>query len=69
MPYAFSLSIICFCWQVRGFLSQPKLDVALTGMDLVIIPTGVPRKPGMTRDDIHKMQILLGIWVITIAKF
>lgn len=25
---------------------------ALTGMDVVIIPAGVPRKPGMTRDDL-----------------
>jgi len=25
---------------------------ALQGMDIVIIPAGVPRKPGMTRDDL-----------------
>ncbi|KAJ0553981.1 putative malate dehydrogenase [Helianthus annuus] len=29
---------------------------ALTGMDLVIIPAGVPRKPGMTRDDLFKIN-------------
>ena len=28
------------------------LKAALTGADLVIIPAGVPRKPGMTRDDL-----------------
>jgi len=28
------------------------LENALTGCDLVIIPAGVPRKPGMTRDDL-----------------
>lgn len=29
---------------------------ALTGMDLVIIPAGVPRKPGMTRDDLFNIN-------------
>jgi len=28
------------------------LGAALTGADVVIIPAGVPRKPGMTRDDL-----------------
>ncbi|XP_026434420.1 malate dehydrogenase, glyoxysomal [Papaver somniferum] len=41
---------------VRGFLGQPQLENALTGMDLVIIPAGVPRKPGMTRDDLFKIN-------------
>ncbi|KAL5988360.1 hypothetical protein ACLOJK_036124 [Asimina triloba] len=41
---------------VRGFLGQPQLEAALTGMDLVIIPAGVPRKPGMTRDDLFKIN-------------
>jgi malate/lactate dehydrogenase len=42
--------------QVRGFLGQKQLENALTGMDLVIIPAGVPRKPGMTRDDLFKIN-------------
>jgi len=29
---------------------------ALTGADIVIIPAGVPRKPGMTRDDLFKIN-------------
>uniref|UniRef100_A0A7C8ZDA7 Malate dehydrogenase n=1 Tax=Opuntia streptacantha TaxID=393608 RepID=A0A7C8ZDA7_OPUST len=41
---------------VRGFLGKDKLDEALTGMDLVIIPAGVPRKPGMTRDDLFNIN-------------
>ncbi|KAL6213170.1 hypothetical protein ACLB2K_012617 [Fragaria x ananassa] len=41
---------------VRGFLGQAQLDNALTGVDLVIIPAGVPRKPGMTRDDLFKIN-------------
>lgn len=32
------------------------MDDALTGMDLVIIPAGVPRKPGMTRDDLFNIN-------------
>lgn len=43
-------------FQVRGFLGQQQLDNALMGMDLVIIPAGVPRKPGMTRDDLFKIN-------------
>ncbi|CAK8577900.1 unnamed protein product [Lathyrus sativus] len=41
---------------VRGFLGQAQLENALTGMDLVVIPAGVPRKPGMTRDDLFKIN-------------
>ncbi|KAJ7946826.1 malate dehydrogenase [Quillaja saponaria] len=41
---------------VHGFLGQSQLESALTGMDLVIIPAGVPRKPGMTRDDLFKIN-------------
>ncbi|CAI7853310.1 unnamed protein product [Closterium sp. NIES-53] len=42
--------------QVRGFLGNDQLGAALDGMDLVIIPAGVPRKPGMTRDDLFKIN-------------
>ncbi|KAL0332381.1 UNVERIFIED_CONTAM: Malate dehydrogenase, glyoxysomal [Sesamum calycinum] len=41
---------------VRGFLGQNQLEDALTGMDLVIIPAGFPRKPGMTRDDLFNIN-------------
>lgn len=41
---------------VRGFLGQQQLEDALAGMDLVIIPAGVPRKPGMTRDDLFNIN-------------
>lgn len=41
---------------VRGFLGQPQLENALIGMDLVVIPAGVPRKPGMTRDDLFNIN-------------
>lgn len=32
------------------------LSKALTGCDIVVIPAGVPRKPGMTRDDLFKIN-------------
>ncbi|KAL2499532.1 putative malate dehydrogenase [Abeliophyllum distichum] len=41
---------------VRDLVGQQQWDDALTGMDLVIIPAGVPRKPGMTRDDIFNIN-------------
>jgi len=37
---------------VKGFMGDEQLGEALTGCDLVVIPAGVPRKPGMTRDDL-----------------
>ena len=37
--------------QVTGHQGD-ELGVALKGCDIVIIPAGVPRKPGMTRDDL-----------------
>lgn len=36
---------------VKGY--EPEgLEEALTGADVIVIPAGVPRKPGMTRDDL-----------------
>ncbi|CAI0471152.1 unnamed protein product [Linum tenue] len=56
--HGLTLSYYCgvFIFQVRGFLGQPQLEAALTGMDLVVIPAGVPRKPGMTRDDLFNIN-------------
>ncbi|KAF5092956.1 hypothetical protein D0Z03_002618 [Geotrichum reessii] len=36
--------------------SEDGLKAALTGARLVIIPAGVPRKPGMTRDDLFNVN-------------
>ncbi|KAF2801003.1 malate dehydrogenase [Melanomma pulvis-pyrius CBS 109.77] len=39
--------------EVRGYEATPSaLAEALKGSDIVLIPAGVPRKPGMTRDDL-----------------
>jgi hypothetical protein len=40
----------------QGFEGPDSLADALKGCDLVIIPAGVPRKPGMTRDDLFKAR-------------
>ena len=42
--------------QVVGFLGDEELGKALEGADVVIIPAGVPRKPGMTRDDLFNIN-------------
>merc|ERR1712228_996059 len=33
-----------------------ELNKALEGCDVVVIPAGVPRKPGMTRDDLFNIN-------------
>ncbi|XP_005988655.1 malate dehydrogenase, mitochondrial [Latimeria chalumnae] len=38
--------------KVTGHLGQEQVPDALKGCDIVVIPAGVPRKPGMTRDDL-----------------
>jgi malate dehydrogenase len=37
-------------------MGDEQLAAALKGCELVIIPAGVPRKPGMTRDDLFKIN-------------
>jgi malate dehydrogenase len=38
--------------KVTGFKGKENLAAALAGAEVVVIPAGVPRKPGMTRDDL-----------------
>jgi len=38
--------------QVTGFVGPDQLADSLKGCEVVVIPAGVPRKPGMTRDDL-----------------
>lgn len=41
---------------VAGYSKDDEgLSKALKGADLVVIPAGVPRKPGMTRDDLFNV--------------
>ncbi|KOB77995.1 Malate dehydrogenase [Operophtera brumata] len=38
--------------QVTGYKGADQLGLAIKDADVVVIPAGVPRKPGMTRDDL-----------------
>mmetsp|Transcript_15327 Transcript_15327/g.22943 ORF Transcript_15327/g.22943 Transcript_15327/m.22943 type:complete len:338 (+) Transcript_15327:984-1997(+) len=49
---AADLSHICSPAKVTGHVGNDQLEAALTGCQVVVIPAGVPRKPGMTRDDL-----------------
>ncbi|KAI3936162.1 hypothetical protein MKX01_021442 [Papaver californicum] len=42
--------------QVLDFTGQAELGNSLKGVDVVVIPAGVPRKPGMTRDDLFNIN-------------
>jgi malate dehydrogenase len=42
--------------KVTGFTGAENLGKALEGVDVIVIPAGVPRKPGMTRDDLFNIN-------------
>ncbi|XP_048827805.1 malate dehydrogenase, mitochondrial-like [Brienomyrus brachyistius] len=42
--------------QVTGYVGPEQLPEALKGSEVVLIPAGVPRKPGMTRDDLFDIN-------------
>jgi len=46
------LSHIETAGQVSAYTGPEQLDDCLKGSSLVLIPAGMPRKPGMTRDDL-----------------
>ncbi|MFT6529892.1 MAG: malate dehydrogenase [Psychrosphaera sp.] len=52
---AVDLSHIPTAVKVEGF-GADDLDKALTGADVVLIPAGVPRKPGMDRSDLFNIN-------------
>jgi len=52
---AADLSHIATGAKTTGF-SGEELKKALDGCDVVVIPAGVPRKPGMTRDDLFNIN-------------
>ncbi|KAK8213232.1 hypothetical protein M8818_002530 [Zalaria obscura] len=51
------LSHISSVAKIEGFLPKDDgMKKAFTGADMVVIPAGIPRKPGMTRDDLFKIN-------------
>jgi malate dehydrogenase len=51
--------------KVKAFVGKDELGNALKGMDLVLIPAGVPRKPGMTRDDLFNTNATIVADLVT----
>lgn len=49
---AADVSHCCTPAKVTGYVGVEEAVKALDGADVVVIPAGVPRKPGMTRDDL-----------------
>lgn len=49
---AADLSHVCTTAHVTSHNGPQELKAALDGADIIVIPAGVPRKPGMTRDDL-----------------
>merc|ERR1712000_351712 len=51
------LSHISSVAKIQGYLpADDGMKKAMTGADIVVIPAGIPRKPGMTRDDLFKIN-------------
>ncbi|KAF9998720.1 hypothetical protein BGZ80_002170 [Entomortierella chlamydospora] len=53
---AADLSHINTVSKVTGHVGKDSLAEALRGAHTVVIPAGVPRRPGMTRDDLFKVN-------------
>ena len=53
--------------KVNAYVGQEQLGEALYGCDLVLIPAGVPRKPGMTRDDLFNINA--GMWCLPSCRY
>jgi len=54
---ATDLSHISSPAKITGYLPKDDgMEHAFTGADVIVIPAGIPRKPGMTRDDLFKIN-------------
>lgn len=49
---AADISHCCTGAKTTGYAGSENIEPALKDCDIVVIPAGVPRKPGMTRDDL-----------------
>lgn len=49
---AADISHCCTAAKVSGYVGMEEMGKAVAGSKVVVIPAGVPRKPGMTRDDL-----------------
>lgn len=66
---AVDLSHINTPCKVSAHVGPEEIENALRGADVVVIPAGVPRKPGMTRDDLFRVNADICVALATeIAK-
>lgn len=56
MGMAVDLAHISTLAKVTGHSGQDELEKCLENAKVVVIPAGVPRKPGMTRDDLFAIN-------------
>merc|ERR1712106_351127 len=50
-----------------GFVGADELEASLVGAEIVVIPAGVPRKPGMTRDDLFNTNAPIVATIVAAA--
>ena len=60
---AADLSHICSKPQVKGFVGEDQLTQALEGAEVVVIPAGVPRKPGKWGSNCVCVCVCVWVWV------
>lgn len=53
--------------KVTGHVGHDEIGAALAGAKVVVIPAGVPRKPGMTRDDLFNTNASIVQGIATAA--
>ena len=66
--YLFNYFITCNRSECVGFVGQDQLKASLEGMEIVVIPAGVPRKPGMTRDDLFNTNAGKKIFILNFSN-
>ncbi|CAO3657751.1 unnamed protein product [Umbelopsis ramanniana] len=67
---AADLSHINSASKVTGHVGNEQMEDALKDSTIVVIPAGVPRKPGMTRDDLFKINAgIIRDLAVGVAKY
>ena len=51
-----------------GFVGADQLEESLVGAEIVVIPAGMPRKPGMTRDDLFNANAMLLLSPLSLGR-
>jgi malate dehydrogenase len=64
---AADLSHIPTSAKVSGYKGLEQLAEAVTGADVIVVPAGMPRKPGMTRDDLFNTNASIVATLATVC--